>query len=38
VTITDPETYSAPWTAAFTPVKKANYEPKEMLCVRDHKM
>jgi hypothetical protein len=38
VTITDPETYSAPWNTAFTLVRIPNYQPKEMVCVHDHKM
>ena len=38
VTITDPDTYSAPWSTKFTWVKQANYQPKEMVCVSDHKM
>jgi hypothetical protein len=38
VTITDPDTYSHPWTTAFTLVRKSGYELKESVCVRDHKM
>jgi hypothetical protein len=38
VTITDPETYSAPWSTAFTLVRIPNYQPKEMVCVHDRKM
>jgi hypothetical protein len=38
VTITDPDTFSRPWSAAFTLVKKPGYELKESVCVRDHKM
>jgi hypothetical protein len=38
VTITDPDTYSRPWTTAFTLVKKPGYELKESVCVRDHRM
>jgi len=38
VTITDPDTYSRPWSTAFTLVKKPGYELKESVCVRDHRM
>jgi hypothetical protein len=38
VTITDPETFARPWTTGFTLVRKPNYEMKESVCVRDHKM
>jgi hypothetical protein len=38
VTITDPDTYSRPWSTAFTLVKKPGYELKENVCVRDHRM
>jgi len=38
VTITDPDTFSRPWTTTFTLVKKPGYELKESVCVRDHKM
>lgn len=38
ITITDPETFSRPWTTGFTLVRKPNYEMKESVCVRDHKM
>ena len=38
VTITDPDTFSRPWTTAFTLVKKSGYELKENVCVRDHRM
>ncbi|HEY4029700.1 MAG TPA: hypothetical protein VGM25_05110 [Caulobacteraceae bacterium] len=38
VTITDPDTFSRPWTTAFTLVKKPGYELKENVCVRDHRM
>jgi hypothetical protein len=38
VTITDPQTFSRPWTTGFTLVRKPNYELKESVCVRDHKM
>jgi hypothetical protein len=38
VTLTDPLTFSAPWTTAFTLVRKPNYELKESVCVRDHRM
>ena len=37
VTITDPETYARPWTTAFTLKRIPNYQPKEMVCVEDHK-
>ena len=38
VTITDPETFSRPWSTAFTLVRKPGYELKENVCVRDHRM
>ena len=38
VTITDPDTFSRPWTTAFTLVRRQNYELQESVCVRDHKM
>ncbi len=38
VTITDPQTFSRPWTTGFTLARKPNYEMKESVCVRDHKM
>jgi len=38
VTITDPDTFSHPWSTAFTLVKKPGYELKESVCVRDHRM
>ena len=38
VTITDPDTFSRPWSTAFTLVKKPGYELKENVCVRDHRM
>ena len=38
VTITDPDTFSRPWSTAFTLVKKPGYELKESVCVRDHRM
>lgn len=39
VNITDPGAYSAPWSTAFTLVKKpAGTELKESVCTRDHKM
>jgi hypothetical protein len=38
VTITDPDTFSHPWSTAFTLVKKPGYELKENVCVRDHRM
>lgn len=38
VTITDPDTYSSPWTTAFTLQRKPGYELKENVCVRDHRM
>jgi len=38
VTITDPDTFSRPWSTSFTLVKKPGYELKENVCVRDHRM
>ncbi len=38
VTIDDPQTFSAPWSTAFTLVRVRNYELKESVCVRDHRM
>ena len=38
VTITDPDTFSRPWSTAFTLVRKPGYELKESVCVRDHRM
>jgi hypothetical protein len=38
VTITDPKTFSRPWTTAFTLVRLPNYQPTERVCVRDHQM
>jgi hypothetical protein len=38
VTITDPKTFSSPWTTTFTLVRQPNYEPTERVCVRDHQM
>ena len=38
VTVTDPDTFSHPWSTAFTLVKKPGYELKENVCVRDHRM
>jgi hypothetical protein len=38
VTLTDPETFSAPWTTAFTLARKPGYELKESVCIRDHAM
>ena len=38
VTITDPLTFSAPWTTGFALVRKPNYDLKESVCVRDHRM
>jgi hypothetical protein len=38
VTVTDPDTFSHPWSTAFTLVRKPGYELKESVCVRDHKM
>jgi hypothetical protein len=38
ITITDPETFSHPWTTGLTLVRKPGYEMKESVCVRDHKM
>jgi len=38
VSITDPDTFSRPWSTAFTLVRKPGYELKESVCVRDHRM
>ncbi|MEI9892331.1 MAG: hypothetical protein WDN45_19355 [Caulobacteraceae bacterium] len=38
VTITDPDTYSRPWTTAFVLQRKPGYELRESVCVRDHRM
>jgi hypothetical protein len=38
ITLTDPKTFSAPWTTAFTLVRKPGYELKESVCIRDHAM
>ena len=38
VTITDPDTFSRPWSTAFTLVRKPGYDLKESVCVRDHRM
>ena len=38
VTITDPDTFSRPWSTAFTLVRKPGYELRESVCVRDHQM
>ena len=38
VTITDPDTFSRPWSTAFTLKRKPGYELKESVCVRDHRM
>jgi hypothetical protein len=38
VTITDPDTFSRPWSTAFTLVRKPGYELKENVCTRDHRM
>ena len=38
LTITDPETFSHPWSTRFTLVRQPGYDLKESVCVRDHKM
>jgi hypothetical protein len=38
VSITDPDTFSRPWSTAFTLVRKPGYELKENVCARDHRM
>lgn len=38
VTLTDPETFSKPWSTHFTLVRQPGYDLKESVCVRDHKM
>jgi hypothetical protein len=38
VTLTDPQTFSRPWTTVFTLKRKPNYELKESVCARDHRM
>jgi hypothetical protein len=38
LTITDPETFSQPWSTRFTLVRQPGYDLKENVCVRDHKM
>lgn len=38
LTITDPETFSKPWSTKFTLVRQPGYDLKESVCVRDHKM
>jgi hypothetical protein len=38
LTLTDPETFSKPWTTSFTLVRQPGYDLKESVCVRDHKM
>ncbi len=37
INITDPDTFSAPWSTAFTLVKKPGLELAESVCTRDHK-
>jgi hypothetical protein len=38
ITITDPETFSKPWSTQFTLVRQPGYDLQESVCVRDHKM
>jgi hypothetical protein len=38
VVITDPDTFSRPWSTAFSLVRKPGYDLKESVCVRDHRM
>ena len=38
LTITDPETFSKPWSTRFTLVRQPGNDLKESVCVRDHKM
>jgi hypothetical protein len=38
LTLTDPETFSQPWSTRFTLVRQSGYDLKENVCVRDHKM
>jgi hypothetical protein len=38
LTLTDPETFSQPWSTRFTLVRQPGYDLKENVCVRDHKM
>jgi hypothetical protein len=38
VTITDPKTFSRPWSTRFSLVRRPNYQPTERVCVRDHQM
>jgi hypothetical protein len=38
LTLTDPETFSKPWSTRFTMVRQPGYDLKESVCVRDHKM
>jgi hypothetical protein len=38
LTLTDPETFSQPWSTRFTLVRQPGYDLKESVCVRDHKM
>jgi hypothetical protein len=38
LTITDPETFSQPWSTRFTLVHQPGYDLKENVCVRDHKV
>jgi hypothetical protein len=38
VTITDPEFYTKPWTAAFTLKKQPGYDLKQFSCMADHHM
>jgi hypothetical protein len=38
LTITDPETFSQPWSTRFTLVRQPGDDLKESVCVRDHKM
>jgi len=38
LTLTDPETFSQPWSTRFTLVRQPGFDLKENVCVRDHKM
>ncbi len=38
ITITDPRTFAAPWTTSFVLTRKPNYDLKESVCARDHRM
>jgi len=38
IKITDPDFYSNSWSTPFTLKRIPNYQPKEMVCVHDHKM